>query len=251
MNIPRAICLLVIAAVTLIMTLAAGAQENERSKTVWDGVFTAAQAQRGKEAYTAHCSSCHSADLQGLAAPALKDSQFMDNWREDSLKSLFTFIQTQMPQRARGSLSEGTYIDILTYILSANAFPAGSQELTAAALGSIDIVGKDGPAPIPKFALIAVVGCLAQSGDEWKLEKVSAPLRTRQEKPVPAEVQASAGKPLGTGTFRMVYIDSLRGFRPEPYVGHKLHAQGYLLSNDKGEGLSVTSLEEVASICTQ
>src|SRR2546421_4360864 len=51
-----------------------------------------------------------------------------------------------------------------------------------------------------------------------------------------------------SGTFRLVYIDSLRpGFRPESHVGHKLHAQGYLLSNEKGEGLSVTWLEAVAS----
>ena|SRR2546425_7092038 len=227
------------------------AQESKNANTVWDGVFTAAQADRGREAYAVHCSSCHAEDLEGVAGPAIKGSQFIDNWREDSLKSLFTFIQTRMPQRARGSLSEQTYLDILTYILSMNMFPAGSKELTTDALGSIEIVGKEGPAPIPKFALIAVVGCLAKSGDnEWKLERVSAPLRTRQERPTATEVEASAGKPLGAGSFRLVYIDSLRpGFSPERHVGQKLHAQGYLLSNDKGDGLSVTWLEAIASTC--
>jgi hypothetical protein len=221
--------------------------------TVWDGVFTAAQAERGREAYAVHCSSCHGNDLQGGAGPVLQGSQFIDNWREDSLKSLFTFIQTQMPLRARGSLSEETYLDLLTYILSMNSFPAGSKELTNDGLGGIQVIGKDGPAPIPKFALISLVGCLAKSGEsEWKLDKASAPLRTRQEKPTPAEVQASAARPLGTGTFRLVYIDSLRpGFVPESHVGHKLHGQGYLLSNDKGDGLSVTWLEAVASTCTE
>ena len=229
------------------------AQEKENHRTVWDGVFTAAQAERGKEAYTVHCSSCHMDDLGGLAGPALKGEQFMDNWREDSVKSLFTFIQTQMPQRARGSLSEETYIDILAHILSVNLFPAGSKELSSDALGQIEIVGKDGPAPIPKFALVALVGCLSQSADkEWKLENVSAPHRTRQEKPTAPEVQASAAKPLGAGMFRLVYIDSLRpGFLPESHVGHKLHAQGYLLSNEKGDGLSVTWLESVAPTCKE
>jgi mono/diheme cytochrome c family protein len=235
------------------LTRAAAAQDSARHRTVWDGVFTAAQAERGKEAYAVHCSSCHMDDLQGLAGPALRGQQFLDNWREDSVISLFTFIRTQMPQRTRGSLSEETYVDILTHILSGNAFPAGSKELSADALSQIDLVGKDGPAPIPKFALIAMAGCLAHSaGDEWKLENASAPVRTRQEKPTAPEVQASAAKPLGTGTFRLVYIESLRpGFLPESHVGHKLHAQGYLLSNEKGEGLSVTWLEEVASTCSK
>ena len=234
------------------LTQAAVAQEREHRTTVWDGVFTAAQAERGREAYGVHCSSCHMDDLQGGSAPALQGEQFFDNWREDSVKTLFTFIRTKMPQRAPGSLGEKTYVDILAHILSVNMFPAGSKELSADALAGIDVVGKDGPAPIPKFALITLVGCLAQStGNEWKLEKVSTPLRTRQEKPEAPEVQASKAKPLGTGTFRLVYIDSLRpGFLPESHLGHKLHAHGYLLSNDKGEGLSVTWLETFASMCT-
>src|SRR5439155_23902722 len=109
------------------------------------------------------------------------------------------------------------------------------------------------PAPITKYALIALVGYLdLADGEEWKLDNAYAPVQTRQEKPAAGEVKASAGKPLGTGTFRLVYVDSLRpGFLPESQVGHKLHAQGYLLSNEKGEGLSVTFLESVASTCAK
>ena len=230
----------------------AAAQEHAHPNSVWDGVFTASQAERGRDAYAVHCSSCHGNDLRGGAGPALQGLQFIDNWREDSLKSLFTFIQTRMPFRARGTLSEEIYLDILTYLLSMNSFPAGSEELTHDALDSTQFIGKDGPAPIPNFALISVIGCLIKSGDEWKLEQVSAPLRSRQEKPTTAELQGFAARPLGTGTFRLVYIDSMRpGFVPEQHVGHKLHAHGYLLSNDKGEGLSVTSLEAVASVCKE
>ena len=86
--------ILLISAAALIATPAAqilGAQELENRKTVLDGVFTAAQAERGKEAYAAHCSSCHMEDLQGLAAPALKGEQFMENWREDSTSEAFGF----------------------------------------------------------------------------------------------------------------------------------------------------------------
>ena len=242
---------LLISAVTFTQT--AVAQEGEKARTVWDGVYTAAQSERGKEAYAVHCSSCHTDDLSGKSAPALKGEQFMENWREDSVKSLFTFIQTTMPNRAPGTLTDETYLDILTHIFAVNMFPAGSKELGPDALGSIRIVGKDGPAPVPTFALITVVGCLAEGGDTgWQLENVSAPVRARQEKPATPELQTSAARLLGTDTFRLVYVDAMRpGFRPERNIGHKLHAQGYLLRNAKGVGLSVTWLESVTSTCTE
>src|SRR5262249_6356872 len=141
--------------IILFMGLAevAAAQEPVHPNTVWDGVFTAAQADRGRQAYALHCSSCHSNDLQGGAGPALQGLQFIEDWREDNLRSLFTFIQARMPLRASGTLGEETYLDILTYILWMNSFPAGSKELTNDALDRTQLIGKDGPAPIPKFAL--------------------------------------------------------------------------------------------------
>lgn len=220
-------------------------------KTVLDGVFTPAQAERGKEPYEFHCSSCHRKDLQGMDGPPLEGQLFIDAWREDKLHSLFTYIQTKMPPRGAGTLSDETYLDILAYILAANTFPSGSAELTTNALPNIQVVGKDGPAPIPKFALIEVVGCLAQNGDEWKVTSASSPVRTRQMRATATTLQASRSRPLGDGSFRLVYLDSLRPtFVPEEHVGHKVHATGYLLKNDKGDGLSVTWLETIARACT-
>jgi len=230
---------------------AAIAQESENHRTTLDGVFTAAQAERGGEAYAANCSSCHAKDLAGQAGPPLKGELFMDNWREDRVEPLFTYIRTRMPQRAAGSLSEQTYLDILAYILSTNMLPAGSNELTADALGNIQLVGTDGPGPIPKFSLISVVGCLVKGDTEWKLQNASVPIRAHDEKPTGQEVKASASKPLGTNEFRLVYVEDLRpAFVAERHAGHKLHAQGYLLINDKGIGLSVTWLEAVGSSCS-
>ena len=108
-------------------------------------------------------------------------------------------------------------------------------------------------ATLPRFALIEVVGCLAEDpNNAWTLKNVSVPLRTRNEdRATAAELKASAARPLGTETFRLVYIDAFRpGFRPEIHVGHKLHATGYLLRNDKGVGLSLTWLEAIAPTCT-
>jgi mono/diheme cytochrome c family protein len=229
---------------------AAFAQENATHKTTLDGVFTAAQAERGGDAYAANCSSCHAKDLAGQAGPPLKGDLFMDNWREDSVKTLFGYISTRMPQRAAGKLSQQTYLDIVAYILSTNMLPTGPAELTADAVGDIRLVGKDGPAPIPKFSLISVVGCLVKGDAEWKLQNASDPVRAHDEKPKIQDVEPSALKPLGTGEFRLVYIDDLRpAFIPEKHIGQKLHAQGYLLVNDKGIGLSVTWLEAVGSSC--
>ena len=238
----------------LAVSIAPGfAQEPGLHKaTILDGIFTAAQAERGKEAYRLYCSSCHYGDLRGTNGPALKGQPFIDNWREDSSKSLFTFMRESMPRNAPASLSDQTYLDILAYILSVNMYPAGSNELRTDLLDSILIVGQDGPAPIPAFALITVVGCLVKNieTNEWNLNNVSVPVRTRDEKPKPTEIQASAEKSLGTDTLRLVYVDDLRpGFLPERNVGRKLHANGYLLRNAKGVGLSVTWLEGVSSDC--
>ena len=35
------------------------------TKTVWDGVYTADQAERGRGFYAEHCARCHGGDLQG------------------------------------------------------------------------------------------------------------------------------------------------------------------------------------------
>src|SRR5262244_290704 len=66
-------------------------------KTVWDGLYTAPQATAGQTIYNDHCAGCHSTNLGGGAnqgAPPLKGDKFMENWREDSLESLYTKIRT-------------------------------------------------------------------------------------------------------------------------------------------------------------
>ncbi len=66
------------------------------SQTVLDGVFTAAQADRGGAVYDEHCASCHDgADVDG---PPLTGAPFVDRWREDTLAGLFEFMKTAMPQ---------------------------------------------------------------------------------------------------------------------------------------------------------
>ena len=229
-----------------------GQASDESRRTTLDGVFTPVQAERGGSAYAVSCSSCHSGDLQGMSGPPLMGQMFIDTWREDSLSSLYNLIRTTMPRRAVGSLDEQTYVDILSHMLSLNGFPAGSEQLTARQVAGIQFVGQGGPAPIPEFAPVQVVGCLRQRPDgEWALTNVSEPVRTRDpEGLTDAELREAEDTTLGIGTYRLVYMDALRpGFEPEPHVGHKLHVKGYLLSNDRGDGLSLTRLNAVATTC--
>lgn len=107
--------------------------------TLADGVYTSSQADRGRVAYAARCSSCHAEDLRGNTnAPSLVGSSFLFLWEDRSLEELFTTIRTEMPTNAPGSLPVETYLDVLAYVLSANGFPTGSRELTADA----DLLGR-------------------------------------------------------------------------------------------------------------
>src|SRR4051794_31202389 len=95
-------------------TAAKGIQASA-SKTVLDGVFTTAQADRGDAVYSEKCAPCHEGtDTDG---PPLTGTPFIDRWREDTLQGLFDFISTEMPQRAPGTLAESVYLDILAHLL--------------------------------------------------------------------------------------------------------------------------------------
>ena len=49
----------------------------------------------------------------------------------NSLRELFTAMQSAMPPNAPNSLPAQTYVRILAYIMARNDFPEGDQELTA------------------------------------------------------------------------------------------------------------------------
>jgi cytochrome c len=102
------------------------------SHTVWEGVYTAAQAATGKTAYDAKCTTCHGAELSGAEmAPPLAGGIFLGNWSGQSVGDLATRIHTTMPANVPGSLSNQETTDIVAYILSVNQFPAGGVALAS------------------------------------------------------------------------------------------------------------------------
>lgn len=99
--------------------------------SVWDGAYTAAQAARGQTAYNEHCASCHGDDLTGRdMASALAGPDFTANWDDLTLDDLFERMRATMPADAPRSLTRAQYADIVSYILSKNAFPVGASEVS-------------------------------------------------------------------------------------------------------------------------
>jgi mono/diheme cytochrome c family protein len=103
--------------------------------SVWDGVYTEEQAQRGEPLYKDHCFDCHGEDLEGDAeAPPLAGGTFLTNWDGLTLGNLYLRIRRDMPlNKDAGKLSPSVNADVLAYILSVNHFPSGHAELPHAA----------------------------------------------------------------------------------------------------------------------
>jgi len=96
-------------------------------------IYTDAQAARGQAVYEKKCASCHGLRLEGSSASALSGGKFADRWArgDKSVDDLYYITRTQMPFGAGNTLSKQQYIDTVAYILKANGYKAGAQELPA------------------------------------------------------------------------------------------------------------------------
>jgi cytochrome c len=116
--------------ILLLAGIACLALPAEFPPSVWDGIYTEQQAQRGEIAYRRNCASCHGQRLEGTdLGPPLAGSDFSQDWDLTALGDIADEIQISMPANRPGRLSEATNAAILAYILKANKFPAGVKEL--------------------------------------------------------------------------------------------------------------------------
>jgi hypothetical protein len=146
------------------------------TRSVWDGVFTAAQAERGRGLFLANCAECHGAELQGGQNQALRGDRFWAGWQETTVDYMLERISKNMPFAEDGSLAGTlgmpTYVDIVSHILNTNGFPAGSSELTEKSSAGVQIVKKDGSGELPSDSFGHVVGCLVRGPDRaWRLAR--------------------------------------------------------------------------------
>ena len=110
------------AAAVLIAPRESAAQAPTR--TTSSGVYTAEQANRGRDMYAMQCKSCHT--------PASHTGQiFAQWWDRKPLSELYQFIMTRMPKNEPGSLQPDEYVDVMAYLLKLNDLPSGSDPLPA------------------------------------------------------------------------------------------------------------------------
>ena len=117
-------------AVLFVAAGAASLHAQGAGRSSWSGIFTAAQADRGKQLFMDNCAKCHGESLAGdEMAPQLAGPDFLSNWNGENVGDLVERIHTTMPADDPGKLSAASATDVAAFILSANQMPAGTTEL--------------------------------------------------------------------------------------------------------------------------
>ena len=241
MNGFRKLCLVGAASAAIgLLSLPIRAQQ---PKKVSDGVFTAEQAARGKPNFDMNCSRCHNVALIGSErGPAIKGPVFLSHWDKDTVAGLFRKIRDTMPEGGPATVKEDDKIDILSYILQQNGFPAGKTELPkdTSSLEDIRIGADTGPL---NFSLVKVTGCLTErSNHRWSLANASEPVPVKDETGPP-----ETGAKLGSESFDLISIRP--AFKADTHRGHKVEVRGLLYREPGHEELNLTSLEFVDTNC--
>jgi quinoprotein glucose dehydrogenase len=211
---------------------------------IWLGVYSAAQAERGRTVFMTACIRCHGADLAGTTAPSLKGERFMNAWGGESVSRLFEKIRDTMPPNVGTSLDTSAKLDIVAFILQSNGYPSAARDLPSGnELAAIQILRQGEQARVQNFSLVQAVGCLARGGNnQWLLRSSSNPVATTDGVPSAAALSDAASAPLGTGTFVLL---SAAPFNPAGSEGRKVDARGLIYQEAGDSLLTVTSLTAV------
>ena len=228
--------LIVTLAVVCAGTIGLRAQQAPQPR-IWQGVYTTAQAERGKAAFLASCQRCHNADLSGDRGPALKGERFMTTWGGGGVGRLFEKIRDTMPVFATSTIDEATKLDIVTFILQTNGFPAGSKELAVDELDAIQILARGEQPKAQNFARVQVVGCLARAEENrFVLTNASEPV---------AAASDNTSLPLPTSGSGRVVLLNAGPFNPASQVGQRVEARGLVYRDERDTLLTVSALKAV------
>ncbi|MBV9745370.1 MAG: c-type cytochrome [Acidobacteriia bacterium] len=215
------------------------AQTSTARRTVWDGVYTEAQATRGVTAFNQSCAGCHALANEGKA-PLVGES-FWKSFAQKTVGDLVEYVSANMPNGAPGSLNETTYRDIVAVMLKSNGFPAGTTELGANGSGDARIIPKDGSTELPANALARVVGCLARSGGDWVVTNATTPERAERA----GHGIDDAMRPLGSRTMQLKFVVT----RLDSLAGSRVVVNGLLIGAGGVDGINVTAVSRVAPKC--
>lgn len=87
------------------------------------GLYTSAQATRGKDVYAGMCLSCH------VGMGNHTGAKFRAQWNGHAVGELYGFIHDNMPQNDPASLPDADYAAVVAYLLQVNGMPAGATPL--------------------------------------------------------------------------------------------------------------------------
>jgi mono/diheme cytochrome c family protein len=241
---------------TVILAAAAlvSAQDAAKRPTVTrNPAFTAEQAERGRLVYEASCINCHLAGLDGSDNPVragrgapLVGPRFVQDFGEQRVSALYNKIKRDMPNGRGGTLSDREYLDVASYVLHRNNFPAGSEELTTDVASTVWIPGAGGAEGLADYTYVTTVGCLTQDPTRsWLLTGAQEMKKT--------DVPATGAAPVtvatdGPGEFTFRLLDAYH-HAPEPHVGHTVRVTGYLVRLGAEIRVNVQTLAMVGASC--
>ena len=239
----RTLLCLAATAFVIVMATALAAAQAPKAPTVWDGVYTDAQAERATATFGSTCSRCHSLTEDGSGARPLTGTKFWEGYTQKTVGDLLKYVSTNMPNgAAAGSLSASTYNDLVALILKSNGFPAGTTELAPDTIANVQIIPKDGPGELPANTLVRIVGCLGpKAGSDWTLTNATNPERTEKTGAGPED----ASRPLGSRTLALKFVLT----RLDAFVGQRMSVTGLLLGAGGANGINVSTVNKVADAC--
>jgi mono/diheme cytochrome c family protein len=232
------VCVLFLGSLTTVVVTAQGAKPS--GPTVWDGVYTDAQAGRASGVFSQSCERCHTLTSEGTRP--LSGEKFWEGYTQKTVGDLLNFVKTNMPNGQGGSLPATTYNDLVALILKSNGFPAGKTEVTPETVANVQIIPKDGPGELPTNTLVRIVGCLSpKSGSDWVLTSATVPQRIEKTGAVPED----ATRPLGDRSMTLKFVLN----RLDSFVGHRMSVTGILIGAGGVNGINVATVNRVAETC--
>ncbi len=132
---------------TLLVGLAAGCggQSSPRSTATTTTTTTTSAgatfgqfADSGKTVFASHCSKCHGDQGQGITGPAIIGPS-ANLVKYTTAQTLLSFIDTNMPLDAPGTLSHQEYLQVLSFLLVQNNDAPGSNTFSESALASVQL----------------------------------------------------------------------------------------------------------------
>jgi mono/diheme cytochrome c family protein len=215
------------------------AQANPSARTVWDGVYSDAQAARATSLFGQSCASCHTLASEGEGP--LAGEKFWEGYSQKTVGDLLSYVRTNMPNGNGNSLPASSYNDLVALILKSNGFPSGTTELGAESAANIRIIPKGGTGELPANTLVHIVGCLARAGSDWVLTNATVPERVERTGVSPED----ASRPLGTRRATLKFVLT----RLDSFVGQRMSVSGMLIGAGGVDGINVATVNRVAETC--